>query len=101
LRQALELDPQLFAANFNLGIIMGKRGQHAEAADYFEAAHKANPSDPVVLDNLGLAEEQLGRLDAAIEHYELAAQINPHPPSIRQHLERVRKKKAERSAPNS
>jgi tetratricopeptide (TPR) repeat protein len=89
-RQALEIDPLLFAPNFDMGILMGKQGHHVAAADYFERALQSHPDNPVVLDNLGMAEEQSGRLDSAREHYERALRLNPQSPAIRRRLERLK-----------
>jgi tetratricopeptide (TPR) repeat protein len=93
-RQALAIDPRLFAPNFDLGVLMGKKGHHVEAADYFERALASSPDNPVVLDNLGMAEEQSGQLDAAREHYERAMQLNPQS-AARGRLERLKGQKSE------
>jgi protein O-mannosyl-transferase len=92
-RRALTLDPLLFAANFDLGVLLGKQGRYAEAAGYFTKALEANPNNPTVLDLLGMSEEQSGHLDAAIEHYQLAVQLNPQSRAV-QGLQRARQKKA-------
>ena len=40
-------------------------GNHARAAELFEAVHRANPRDPDVLFNLATCERELGRLQSA------------------------------------
>jgi len=98
-RHALEIDPQLFAPNFDLGVLMGKQGHHVEAADYFERALASNPDNPVVLDNLAMAEEQSGQLEAAREHYERALQLNPQSAATRGRLERLKGRMGSGDAP--
>jgi tetratricopeptide (TPR) repeat protein len=89
-RRALELDPMLFAANFDLGVLLGRKGHHVEAADYFERALASSPGNPLVLDNLGMAEEQSGQLQAAREHYERALSLNPQSAATRTRLGRLK-----------
>lgn len=47
-QMASQLDPDLFVANLNCGIILYEKGEPERALDYFQKAHRANPDDSFV-----------------------------------------------------
>ena len=67
-------------------------GQHARAADAFEALLEVDPSAHYGHLGLGLSLERLGRLGEARTHLRLAVAMNPHSTSYRRALERVQSK---------
>ena len=54
LTKAVELQPGLGAAQFQLGVALDHQGKYAEAIGHYEAALAAVPDDPATLDKLAL-----------------------------------------------
>lgn len=50
-REALEADPDLAVAHFNLALSLDAMGQHAEASEHFRKALELAPGDPKIADN--------------------------------------------------
>jgi Tfp pilus assembly protein PilF len=50
-RRALETDPDLAAAHFNLALALDQEGKHEEAAEHFKKAIQLDPSDPMLSGN--------------------------------------------------
>ncbi|MBI3596480.1 MAG: tetratricopeptide repeat protein [Nitrospirae bacterium] len=50
-RRALEADPDLAAAHFNLALALDQEGKHEEAAEHFKKAILLAPADPRIRDN--------------------------------------------------
>ena len=48
---ALQADPNLAVAHFNLGLSLDELGQHAEATDHFRKAKELVPDDPRITEN--------------------------------------------------
>jgi Flp pilus assembly protein TadD len=76
-RHMLAVDPDSATAQYNLGLLLVKRGEHAEAAEHFAATLRLNPRHDKAHRELGLALERLGHLDEAVAHYQEALRINP------------------------
>jgi len=93
-REALAIDPDDFAANSGLGIVLSNKGHQEEAERHLLTALKSRPKHPLLLENLGIVKELQGHLDAAVEYYQLSAGFDPQSPRIQQHLQRVRQKQA-------
>jgi Tfp pilus assembly protein PilF len=49
--RALEADPDLAAAHFNLALALDQEGRHEEAAEHFKEAVRLAPADPRISDN--------------------------------------------------
>lgn len=49
--EALEADPNLAVAHFNLGLSLDELGQHPEASEHFRKANELAPEDPRISDN--------------------------------------------------
>lgn len=77
-RKSLELKPDLYQANLNLGILLLRNKRPGEAIPVLQQARTAKPAEfrPV----LYLADAQLavGNLEAASEAYEAALKLNPN-----------------------
>ena len=54
LRAALQLDPDLFKAHRDLGVVLALRGDREEAIAALRAALRIRPDDPQVKANLAL-----------------------------------------------
>ncbi len=67
-------------------------GQHARAAEAFEALLEVDPSGHYGHLGLGLSLERLGRLGEARTHLRLAVAMNPRSATYRRALERVESK---------
>lgn len=88
-RKAIEIDPENFYPNCNLGVILSKKGNQDEAAMRLKIALRSQPDNALLLENLGVVEELRGDYDAAIDYYQRSAQLNTRSPKIYQHLQRV------------
>jgi protein O-mannosyl-transferase len=76
-RHVLRVDPNSTTAQYNLGLLLVKRGQNAEAAELFADTLRLNPEQYQAQRELGLALQRLGRTDEALAHYEAALRVNP------------------------
>jgi tetratricopeptide (TPR) repeat protein len=76
-RQALEANPKLFPARFNLGVLLLKENKPAEAADELVRAAELEPENYRTHFFAALALEQSGRKEEALAHYRRAAEIDP------------------------
>ena len=50
-REALQADPNLAVAHFNLGLSLDELGQHTKATDHFRKAKELAPDDPRITEN--------------------------------------------------
>ncbi len=69
-RRALQLDPSIRAARYNLGALYAEQGRFERAAGEFEAYVERFPEDPQGLLALGDASLRAGRHEPALEAYE-------------------------------
>ena len=83
---ALAVTENNYTASINLGTWLSKNGGGQAALDYFNAALKMNPTDPLALYNLGNAFASLGNYDEAIKDYRRALQFAPGRPNILNNL---------------
>ena len=65
---------------YNQGVILWNAGKYAEAKTQFEAAVKANPSNPEALYQLGMANLNLGQIPAARSAFETYLKVAPNGP---------------------
>lgn len=75
--QALTLDPQLWEAHYNLGVLYRRRGELRKALPHFKAAHAAAPAAGEALIALAETEHALGERDEAADL--LSQYIHDHP----------------------
>ena len=94
-REAVFVDPELAAAQQELGIGLILTGRFQEAESTLVEATRLDPSDGAAFHDLGLAREQLWRRDgerdrikraAATASYERALELNPTNETARRHL---------------
>lgn len=76
-KQALDLDPGLVPAHYNLGRVGQLLGQAEEAAAHYRRALQLDPGHSEALNNLGIILQGQQHLGAAREHFEKAAVRNP------------------------
>ncbi|MFK7991820.1 MAG: tetratricopeptide repeat protein [Sandaracinaceae bacterium] len=77
---ALELDPNVWEAHYNLGVIARAAGELREAVTHFESAREIQPAAGEVLVGLAEARYTLGETDQAAGL--LNDYVNGHPDSI-------------------
>ncbi|NGM23818.1 hypothetical protein G3576_27670 [Roseomonas stagni] len=66
-------DPLLYAAAFNLAVLLEREGRHEEAAEAFRLAAQRNPAFLPPFISLGLAHERRGEAVQALEHWSYVA----------------------------
>jgi len=76
-RQILALDPNHAISLSNLGVILGRRGELAEAVVAAEAATTADPNLAVAHFNLGNLYRRVGQSADAAQSYQRVLQLNP------------------------
>jgi tetratricopeptide (TPR) repeat protein len=85
-RQALEVEPKLFPARFNLGMLLLRSEKPAEAAEEFLRAAELEPENPRPHLFAAMALQEVGRADEAIAHFRRAAELAPADPEPRRGL---------------
>ena len=96
-RTTLARNPNCFLANNNIGVILVKQGQLAEAIAHFQQALQSHPDDPEARLNLGIALAkahadyanklvEMGRDDEAIAEFRKALEIYPDDADARRDL---------------
>ena len=76
-KKAIEVDPNHFLAQFNLGIRYGKLPMNIEAARHFREALRLKPESPMVHYSLAVVCNLIGETDNAFQHYNEAIHLNP------------------------
>lgn len=77
LYQAIQMQPEMPEAYFNLGRALSLNGRYSEAVAAFQEAQRQAP-DMVMLDfQLAQTLETLGDRDGALRHYQRAAELEP------------------------
>lgn len=85
-QKAIVIQPGVFESNLNLGLLLAKQGQSAEAAKYLKAATQLTPTTHPE-ESLARAWQALGRVEAATDPqqalvaYAQAAKANPKSPA--------------------
>jgi tetratricopeptide (TPR) repeat protein len=75
--QAVELDPELAAAQNNLGVVLLQSNQAFQAIPHLKAAQDLDPGSAQVMLNLGRAQLAAGESAAALETAQRAAELEP------------------------
>jgi tetratricopeptide (TPR) repeat protein len=70
-------DPRDFVALNNLALLYEKRGQLADAIEFYAKAVDVRPDSAIAQDNLGIAYEKLKRWPEAERHYRKAVELDP------------------------
>lgn len=79
-KKALGLDPDSFAAHYNLGVTYAQMGRREDAiASYYDAAEKGenHPQVAFVWNNLGALHRDAGENDEALTSFVKAAELSP------------------------
>ena len=76
--RVLELDPENWAAMWNVGKVHQRLGDNATALSWFERAYQINPSQPDVAREASICAMEIGRHDAAIVFAHRSVQIKPN-----------------------
>ena len=78
IEKALQLRPDYAGAHYNLGLLMLRQRDFADAQEQFNLALQTNRLDPMIWNGLGLAQASLGQIDEAISNYRQALKLNPN-----------------------
>jgi tetratricopeptide (TPR) repeat protein len=76
-RHALEVTENNYFAHYNLGIVLGMKGQTDEAISQFQEAIRLVPDYIEAHYNLGVALNKKGQIDEAIRQYQEAIRLKP------------------------
>jgi len=72
MRRAVSLAPDLFEAQYGLGLATYSLGDYEEAIDHFRVASRIEPDNPTPNVHMGLSYTELGDLPAAIDQFRTA-----------------------------
>jgi len=75
--RAVEIDPQMADALFNLGKTHRELGAHQAALDAYGALIQITPDYPMVYNDIGVSLAELGQRDGAIVAFEQAIRLGP------------------------
>lgn len=76
-KHALEVNPESWLANNNLGMVLEKQGKPQEAMARFDEALRLKPNFAEAHLNLGIALQRQGKTEAGAAHYRKALDIDP------------------------
>lgn len=88
-RESLRIKENYFEAHNNLGIVMTKKGNFAEALEHYARAGELEPGSEIVQTNIADAYRALGRAKEARAHYRKALNINPGYTRAREGLQQL------------
>ena len=76
-QRAIEINPDLYEAQYNLGTALQELGRHDEAITAYEQVLIRQPKHAAAAMNIAYGLQQMGRLDAASTAFEKAIAIDP------------------------
>ena len=76
-KKMLEVQPESYSANKNIGQILGAEKKYEEALPYFQKASELSTSDPDAFYNLGACLVNLQQYDKAAEAFTQAKELKP------------------------
>jgi len=76
-RQAIDLEPGMAAAHTNLGNLLYRQGESAEARRHYERALESDPAQPEARYNLANVLEDLGEIELAIAELRRVCAMSP------------------------
>jgi tetratricopeptide (TPR) repeat protein/predicted O-methyltransferase YrrM len=77
-RRAIQIQPDLLEAHYNLGVALAQQQQWQPASAAFHCALELNPNHAESHYGLGKMVEQQDQLQQALAHYRQAAKLNPN-----------------------
>ncbi len=77
-RDTLAKNPSAWSAHNNLGNLLFKRGDYAEAAKCYAEAVRLKPDFPQALGGVGISLARSGRHAEAVSYFERAVALRPH-----------------------
>jgi protein O-mannosyl-transferase len=83
-QRALQLRPDYFEAETNLGLVLVQLGHPREAVPHLQAAVHLRPGAYVTHNNLGIALASTGNHWAAVQAFAAAARLNPAMPNLQE-----------------
>ncbi len=86
LEAAVALDPELFEARYDLGLLYDRGNDYARARAAFSEALRLRPGDRAALFNLASAARRAGRLDEAVDMLEALVEAHPDDHAARNSL---------------
>ncbi|MHC4156479.1 MAG: tetratricopeptide repeat protein [Planctomycetota bacterium] len=87
--EALRINPDLFNAHSNLGVIYAAQGELDQAVGHFSQAIRIKPDSAGAYCNLGIALQSQGKTDKAAEAFRKALAIDPNNRQARAALDRL------------
>jgi len=78
IEKSLQIKPDYAGAHYNLGLLMLRQREFANAQEQFNLALQTSQLDPMIWNGLGLAQASLGQIDEAISNYRQALKLNPN-----------------------
>jgi len=76
-KQAVKIQPNEFAPNYNMGVLLARQGKHGAAIDAYNAALLARPTDAETMTNLGWSLYKAGKPADAIKQLKVVVEQNP------------------------
>lgn len=89
LHEALGIQPRLWNAYSDLGVILVKERKYEEAIENYQKALALKPDYFEAQVNLGIVYEKQCKIGLALEHYHAAEQLKPDAPEVRKPLTRL------------
>jgi len=77
LQKAAELQPELAAIHYNIGVIYFDQGNFGDASTAYQQAHECAPEDPDILFNLAITFKKQGKILDAAASYEKLLSFSP------------------------
>jgi len=90
--RAIKLDPNIAEAYFGRGRGYLRKGDNSRAVADYSQAIRLNPNDLISYSNRGRAYARMGDYDNAVADFESALRIDPNNATIKQNLEKARRR---------
>lgn len=88
-KRAADLEPEWSGPHVNLGVVFGRMGRNAKAAEAYAAALEREPDNPIAQFNLGMAHERQGHYREAVRTFERLLAREGDYPQVRAALANV------------
>ncbi len=88
-QSALDADPDLAEADYNLGVLAERQGKKSEAQGHYRTALRKKPSLSAAAENLAVIAQNDGDLPGAVSLYQEILKQNPDDPGARARLAEI------------